>query len=350
MLAGTNPGRRAEPAPASRRSSVTIADIAQAAGVSVGTVSHYLNKTANVSPATAEAVRAAIARLNYQPNLNARSLRVQATQSLGLVLPNLINPFWAELAALVGKRAWEVGYQLIVCSADDSEASEERHLESLHQRRVDGALVVVTGNSLLKGAAQRLPFPTLFIDRRVEGQPSVTTDNLLGGRLAMEHLVGLGHRRIGLIVGEEHVENIQERLAGARQVLEENGLGTRSEYLIRGSQSIETGRLAERWWELDRPPTGVFTTNDVIALGVWQSCLRAGVRIPEDVSLIGYDDIHWSQLTVPPLTTIAQDMSAVVGRGLERLLAATAEEPLSDDSELIPPSLVVRESTRKVGA
>lgn len=342
---GARPGSRS-----SERTerSVTITDIARAAGVSIGTVSHYLNATAKVASPTAEAIRAAMDELNYQPNLNARSLRARTTHTLGLVLPNITNPFYTEVAALIGDQAAQHGYQLILCSSGEDERVEALHLQNLHQRRVDGALVVSTGKRTTPQPGARLPFPRVFVDRRVAGQPSVTTDNELGGRLALEHLVTLGHRRIGFIVGDEHVENIQQRLAGARHVLAEHGLDTAQEHVIRGTQSIETGQEAERFWRSDHPPTAIFTTNDVIALGVWRTCLAAGVRLPQDVSLIGFDNIGWSRLTVPPLTTVAQDVATMTRRALELVIDAIAGTPLHDTTELITPSVVVRESTRKI--
>lgn len=328
-----------------QRRPATIKDIAREAGVSVGTVSHYLNATAKVSPTTAEAVRQAMQRLDYTPNANARSLRTQVTQTIGLIVPNLSNPFYAELASSVGTQAFDIGYQLLVGSSFEDEDCESLHLSALQERRIDGALVVATGRSGLYRGAKPMPFPCVFLDREVTGWPSVTTDNRLGGRLALEHLLSLGHRRIALLVGDEHVPNIQERLDGARQALEQYGVRIADDYVISGSQSVETGRKAQRWWELDDPPTAIFATNDVIALGVWQSCLAAGVRMGEDVSLIGFDDIQWAGLSVPPLTTVRQDIAGMVARGLHRLIAAVGGERPAGGTEYLPPELVIRDST-----
>lgn len=328
---------------------MTITDIAREAGVSVGTVSHYLNGSANVTAHTAEAVQEAIERLDYQPNVNARSLRANATHTFGLVLPNIINPFYAEVAASIGDQASERGYELLLCSSGEDPEREDLHLRTLHQRRVDGALVVATGNSPFQQSPRPLPFPCIFVDRAAPGRPSVTTDNRLGGRLAMQHLLSLGHRDIALIIGDEHVPNIQDRLAGAYEALDEHGVEIAPTRVIRGSQSIDTGREAHRLWAMDRPPTAVFATNDIVALGVWQSCLADGVRLPDDVSLIGFDDIHWASLTVPPLTTIRQDVPEMAAAALELLLAAIAGTPLADETSLITPQVMVRGSTEQLG-
>lgn len=330
------------------RRSVTISDIAREAGVSVGTVSHYINASARVAPPTAEAVRQAMTRLNYEPNVNARSLRSQVTRTLGLIVPNLNNPFYAELADVISDQVFKSGYGLLLCSSCEDVEHESLHLTSLHQRRIDGALIVATGRSRLLRDSQRMPFPCVFIDREGVGLASVTTDNRLGGRLALEHLIELGHRHIALAVGDPHVPNIQERLAGAHEVLTSHGISLADELVIRGSQSVATGQRTDFLWELDDPPSAVFATNDVIALGVWQSCLAAGVRIPEDVSLVGFDDIQWASLTVPPLTTVRQDLAGMTARALNLLSAAIAgEAPDSRSTSRIAPRLIVRASTRR---
>lgn len=325
----------------------TIKDIAREAGVSVGTVSHYLNATANVASAKADAVRQAMQRLDYTPNANARSLRTQVTRTLGLVVPNLSNPFYGELASHIGSRAFDAGYELLLGSSFDDEECESLHLSALRERRIDGALVVATGCSSLHREPRPLPFPCVFLDREVVSGTSVTTDNRLGGRLALEHLLSLGHRRVALLLGDEHVPNIQERLDGARQALQRYGVDVPDGYVLKGSQSVETGRQARRWWELAEPPTAVFATNDVIALGVWQSCLEAGVEVPAEVSLVGFDDIEWASLTVPPLTTVRQDLPRMAARGLQRLMGAVGGQPLDLTTERIPPELVVRQSTKR---
>lgn len=332
--------------PAEGTRTPTIRDIAREAGVSVGTVSHYLNATAKVASPKAEAVQEAMRRLDYTPNANARSLRTQVTRTIGLIVPNLSNPFYAELASNVGSRAFDAGYELLLGSSFDDEACETLHLTALRERRIDGALVVATGRSSLHHEARPLSFPCVFIDREVAAGLSVTTDNRLGGKLALEHLLSLGHRRVGLLLGDVHVPNIQERLAGAREALGRYGVTVAEEHVITGPQSIDTGRKARRWWDLDEPPTGIFATNDVIALGVWQSCLEAGVRLPDDVSLVGFDDIQWASLTVPALTTVRQDLPAMAARGFARLIGAMSGEPLPVATEHIAPKLVIRESTR----
>jgi DNA-binding LacI/PurR family transcriptional regulator len=328
--------------------SVTITDVARLAGVSVGTVSNYLNGTARLAEKTAEAVRSALSELEYEPNLNARSLRSQATGSLALLVPNVFNPFYGEIAALVEAGATERGYQLLLCVSGDDSRHDRFHLRALHQRRVDGALLVIAGATAPDDLDNNTPYASVFLDRVVASRLSVTTDNHLGGRLAMEHLISRGHRRIAMVIGDEHVENVRRRLTGATEVLAEHGLAVAPEHVIRGEQSVESGREASRFWELEEPPTAVFTTNDVVAIGVWQSCLVAGKRVPDDVALMGYDGIEWSRLTVPPLSTVRQDLPAMTTMAMELLFARIHGERPSNEVRSIPPSLVIRESTGRI--
>jgi LacI family transcriptional regulator len=324
---------------------VTIADIAEQAGVSVGTVSNVLNGSARVAPKTEKAVRDAMDRLSYQPNVNARSLRSRVTRTLGLVLPNITNPFYAELAASFGEQAFQFDYELLLCSSGEDPRREELHLATLQQRRVDGAMIVATESSPLHRSAGRMPFPCVFVDRAAVGARSVTTDNWLGGRLAVEHLLGLGHRTIGLAIGDEHVPNIQERLAGARDALDAYGLTVRDEHIIKGPVAVDTGLQGEWLWTMDDPPTAVFATNDVIAIGLWQSCLAAGLDVPGDVSLVGFDDIRWAEFMVPPLTTVHQDIPAMTEHALAMLIQSIAAHELAPREQRVAPWLIVRGST-----
>lgn len=330
----------------SNNQKVTIKDIARLAKVSVGTVSNYLNGTAHVAEDTRQQIETVINQLNYHPNMNARSLRSKRTQSLGLLVPNISNPFFSEIARLIERYAWEAGYQIFLCDSDGDKEREEAHLETLYQRRVDGVIIIHTGNKSLRRLVENWSIPTIFVDRHLKGLPSIVSDNELGGKLSLEHLLSLGHVRVAIMAGDAHVDNVQERLKGAYDVLDQHGIEVPGDYRIEGTQSLETGIEAHRFWDLPEYPTAVFTTNDVIALGVWHSCLARGLRIPEDVSLIGFDNIQWSALTVPPLTTVAQDIEAICNGAVTALDKAINEQAsLGSDTQLIQPQLLIRGST-----
>lgn len=344
-------GKRRQP----RQRSITIADVARRAGVSVGTVSNYLNGTKRQTEATRRAVREAMDELGYEPNINARSLRAQTTRTIGLILPNIVNPFFTDLAAVTEQRAWDRGYQVLLCSSLDDVETEATQVRSLHQRRVDGALIAATAHSEFREPSRAVPFPAVFLDRALTGRPSVATDNLLGGRLAAEHLVSLGHRRIGLVIGDPSLENIQDRLTGAEQLLAEHGLRVAPQHRFEGPQSLETGLKAVSLWDQDEPPTAVFATNDIVALGLWRALQRRGLEVPGDVSLVGFDDVRWIEITGPELTTVRQDVDLLANRALDLLLewveAAPDDPPqaVQDTAhDLLDPTLVVRGSTSPV--
>jgi LacI family transcriptional regulator len=325
----------------------TIKDIASLAGVSIGTVSNYLNNTTRISEHTTIAIEQAIRELGYQPNLTARSLRSQQTQSLGLVVPNISNPFFSEIARLVSQYAWQAGFQIFLCNSENDALREKTQLQTLYQRQVDGVIIIHSGSEQIAQMVAASSIPTIFIDRDLKNHYSIVSDNELGGSLSLQHLVEMGHSRIAMISGDKHVKNVQERLSGAYQVLQDYGLEVPAEYIIDGTQSLETGLQAKRLWQLPQPPTAIFTTNDVIAIGVWHSCLAHQIAVPQHISIIGFDNIQWSALTVPPLTTIAQDIDTICSLSIQMISDVVQEKvTLNQFIEYIKPSLIIRGSTQ----
>jgi LacI family transcriptional regulator len=331
----------------------TIKDVARAAGVSVGTVSHYLNGSVRVGAERSERIREAIAALGYHVDLGARGLRAGTTRTVGLVVPNISNPFFGEVARSIEHALTAEGFQTFLCDSGEDPAREEAYLENLASRRVDGLLVIYAdegaGPSRLGGIAG---VPLIFVDRGVQGHASVTIDNEHGGRLAARHLLDLGHRRIAVMIGGRDVANVALRVEGFVRELDDQGAPIAGEYILEGPQSLTFGSAVDGLFALAEPPTAVFTTNDIIAVGVWQKLLSMGLRVPHDVSLIGFDDIELCRSLIPPLTTIAQDKQALGRLATERLLRAIsargehADRPEgAEDAAMIEPRLIVREST-----
>jgi LacI family transcriptional regulator, galactose operon repressor len=328
------------------RAEVTIRDVAGHAGVAVGTVSNYLNGSAPLAEATARRVQRAIDALGYRVHLAARSLRSRRTQSVGLVLPNISNPFYAEVARAIEHALWDRGFQTLLCDSSQDAERERMHLEALESRRVDGILMIRTADWRLPRSRVLHPrVPIVFVDRSVDGMPSVTSDNRLGGELAARHLAQLGHRAIAILAGENAVGNVRERLDGFRAELARHGVTVAPRYLATGPQAIELGREVSRWVKARPRPTAVFATNDIVAIGAWRQLVGMGVRIPADLSLIGFDDIEMSNLSLPPLTTIRQDKAALGREATAVLLELLAGTAPRARPTLIPPSLVVRGST-----
>jgi LacI family transcriptional regulator len=327
----------------------TISDVAKAAKVSVGTVSHYLNGSARVAEETALRIQRVIDELDYQVDLGARGLRAKHTRSVGLLLPNISNPFYAEIARSIERHLSVSGYQVLLCDSFEDSSREDEYLSNLVSRRVDGILMVYSRErDRLKELAKSSKVPVVFVDRGVPGTSSVQTDNRLGGRLAARHLIELGHRRIGVMAGEPEVRNVQQRVEGFREELEASGLRFDESLVLEGEQALSFGQRVEELLLRDNRPTAIFTTNDIVAVGAWRRILELGYHIPRDIALLGFDDIEMSRLTVPALTTVAQDKQALGQRAVALLLQLIEGAEVARDKELlvIPPTLVERGSTK----
>jgi LacI family transcriptional regulator len=330
----------------------TITDVAKAAGVSVGTVSHYLNGSARVAEETGKRIQQAIDELGYQVDLRGRGLRAKHTRTVGLLLPNITNPFYAEIARHIEHSLSLAGYQVLLCDSFDSTSREDDYISNLMSRRVDGILLIYSQErDSLQELSRRSKLPIVFVDRGVPGEASVHSDNRLGGRLAARHLLELGHQRIALLAGEPHVRNVRERVAGFREELEAGGVPLDASLVLEGEQALSFGhRVDELLGEERQAPTAIFATNDIVAVGAWRRLIELGYRVPEDVSLVGYDDIEISRLTLPPLTTVAQDKHAIGQRAAALLmeLIEVGQAAPHDKGVVIPPGLVERGSTARV--
>jgi LacI family transcriptional regulator len=250
---------------------------------------------------------------------------------------------------------WEKGYQTLLCISDNDPNRETLHFANLLNRRVDGVLMIYCSEeSAIDALMQTVNVPVVFADRLVTGHPSVAGDGFIGGQLAAQHLLELGHRRIGVLAGDAMIKNVGQRVAGFRQDFEAGG--GQLVMVLEGHQSLDLGLRVEdvlgNQKRADRV-TAVFATNDIVAIGAWRRLLELGYKIPEDISLIGFDDISMSRLLVPPLTTVAQNLSQVareaaallielIGhRRSNRLNGASGESV----NRLIAPTLIVRGST-----
>lgn len=323
----------------------TIKDVARLAGVSLGTVSNYLNGRAPVAKPTAGRIQKAIDELGYRIDWGARALRVRRTKSVGLIVPDISNPFYSEIARVVAHELWDHGFQTLLCDSASNEEREFMHLHNLASRRVDGVLMIYSSERAdFKHIGDDLDVPISFIDRDMPGFPSVTSDNYLGGKLAAQHLVTLGHRCVAVLEGAGGVPNIQRRMAGFRDGLASYGVSLPAANVATGPQSFELGLLAESLMTLEPQPTALFVTNDIVAIGAWRTLLGLGYRIPEDVSLLGFDNIEMSRLLIPPLSTVAQDKVAM-GREATLLLLGLIAGEQTPSSVVIAPHLVFRGST-----
>lgn len=304
---------------------VTIKDVAAAAGVSTATVSRVLNGHSSPTAATRDRVYDAVARLGYRPNGVARSLRVTRTATIGLVLGDVANPFFGELARAVEEEADAHGFSVIVGNADERPQRQERYVGSLLDRRVDGLLVVPTaGESPLLAEAVRRGTPVVLVDRTLPGldAPTVAVDGRDAIHGLVGHLTGLGHRRIGVIAGPRTVSTGRERLAAVTEALDAGGLPVPVELVRYGDFQLASGqRGAAELLDLSSPPSVIFAADNLMALGALLEIRRRGLRIPADVGLASFDDLPWFALHQPPVTAIAQPV-AELGREAVTVLRA----------------------------
>ena len=349
MKSTTNPGRGNRAAASQAQGPITLEMVAQAAGVSPSTVSRILNGTAVVSALKKQAVDDAIARLGFVPNPMARGLAGGRSLSIGVVTQAIDSPFYGAALRGIEDALDPAGYSPLFVSGHWNAAAEARCIEVLRSRRVDG-IIVLTGrltDAALKAIARQLPVVATGRSTRAPGLFSLAFDNMEGGRLATRHLLALGHQRIAFIAGDADHPDANDRHRGYRQALEEAGIAYDPALVVPGEYHEVSGLLAvDRLLESRQRFTAIFAANDQMACGAALGLHRRSLRVPEDVSLVGFDDLPTSMYTLPPLSTVHQP-AFELGR-----LAATAMLQLLGGSTptvvVPPPRLIARESSRRL--
>ncbi|MFD9819139.1 LacI family DNA-binding transcriptional regulator [Streptomyces violascens] len=323
-----------------------IKDVAAEAGVSVATVSRVLNSHPSVSEAARARVLAAVETLGYRPNAVARSLRTDQTRTLGLVISDVLNPYFTELARSVEEAARALGYSVIIGNADERPELQDHHVRTLLDRRIDGLLVSPTdGGSPLMLEAARGGTPMVFVDRWIPGidVPVVRADGRAAIRDLVAHLHRLGRRRLAIIAGPAATTTGSERVEAFRAALGEHGISLPDDYVGQGDFQAASGRRAtERFLALPEPPDAVFAADNLMTLGALDALRARGLRIGDDIALAAFDDIPWFVHTDPPITAIAQP-TGELGRAAVRALADLIEGR-TPRSVTLPASLVVRRS------
>jgi DNA-binding LacI/PurR family transcriptional regulator len=335
----------------SRTHQPTMKDVARLAGVSVQTVSVVVNDKAVVAPETRNRILAAIEELGYRPQAIARSLRTGTTRTIGLMVADITNPFFARMADAVEDQAHAAGYSLILYNTHSDPEREQTYLQIAAQRWVDGMLFVTTTDELHGlHALQDAGIPAVAIDRIPHGYggPHVILDNRMSGWLAAEHLLGLGHRDLVHICGPLDLRLSLERLESFESALHERGLTPVPHVVGDASWSCESGyRAMLTLLEGERRPTAVFAGNDRLAIGAMRAIVEAGLRIPEDVSVVGVDDIELAAYQTPPLTTIRQSLRDVATLATRILLDHIRGTDSRHSRVVFEPELVVRQSTTR---
>ncbi|MDB5847172.1 MAG: LacI family transcriptional regulator [Rhodoferax sp.] len=331
----------------------TIKDVALHAGVSVTTVSHVVNDTRHVSKEGRSRVEAAIVALGYVPSAVARSLKSNTTRTLGMLTPNSSNPYFAEIVRVVEDRCFAAGYTLILCNTEDESPRQSVYLKVLAERRIDGLIVVSTGDDeALVSQLRGLRMPTVLLDREIDdpGCDLVETAHMDGGLLAVRHLLSLGHRRIACIGGPVHVTAGEQRIEGWRLALAEAG-GAADGLLWRGGFTSQGGYEAMhailRSDHAAKRPSAVFVCNDLMAIGALRAVHESGLRVPDDISIVGFDDIELAAYTSPPLTTVAQPKDRIGALAVDMLLERVSGRRLETRKVVLQPELRVRASTAR---
>jgi len=327
----------------------TILQVAKKAGVSPTTVSHVINKTRFVSEEVIERVQAAMDELGYQPNALARSLRRGETHTLGLILPDSANPFFAEIGRSIEVEAFQYGYSVILCNAEGDAQKEMLYTDVLSKKQVDGMIFVATGeesDSVQILLRQRLPL--VLVDRQLPGveADSVLTDNRQGGVLAANHLAGAGHRSFGCVTGPSFLTPSAERVTGFLDTLGQAGFPPSEVKQVRGDFHPKSGY--EGGLELlagAMRPTAVFCCNDMMAIGLYRAADELGLRIPEDVAVVGFDDIDLSSYLTPPLTSVSQPKTEIGRAAIQLLLNRIRNRELPAQRVILDTHLVVRKSS-----
>lgn len=326
----------------------TIKMIAEFAGVSSATVSKVINgKDQSISEDTRRRILEIVEREGYIPNGVAKSLRIKNTKTIGLIVPDVTNPFFSEVAKGIEDAAAKRGYSLILCNTDNKENKEKMYLKILQEKKVDG-LIITASHSKLGDQLDKVSTPVVLIDRDINTSKPVgriTVDNITGGRLAAEKLLESGCRNIVHITAELENKPAAERYKGFVEVLGGNGIEFSKSGLYTGYFTVETGyegimKLSELL-EFD----GVFCGNDLIAIGAVKALRELGRRIPEEVSVIGFDDIALSKYIDPPLTTIRQPIYKL-GENAIMVLLGLVEGGSTEESVVLQPELMERMSCR----
>ncbi len=333
------------------RTKYTMRDVARLAGVSTSTVSAVVNGVTPVSPERKEKVIEAMTALDYHPDVIARSLKTGKTNAIGVIVPDITNAFYPEVVRGVEAAAQVSGYSVLLCDSNEDPQTEARHLAALFSRRVDGVLLACCADSTAYDAMIRRRFPVVFVDRlpSAAAEGTISTDNIDAGYIAAKHLIALGHERIAIVAGHLGLSPHRDRLEGFRRAMQEFHLPIIEQYLMCGDVQIEDSLAAgHRLLSLPVLPTALMVSNNKLMLGILQALEETGIQVPQQLSILGFDDQIWNKYFSPRLTSVAQSTHDMGIRAFDLLLQIMNHQELQNPWEKhlrLPAELRIRDST-----
>lgn len=327
----------------------TIIDLARAAGVSKTTISRYLNGEAkgHISAPTQERIRKAIVQLNYRPNEIARELKGTRTRCVGIIINDLTNPFFLTMLRGIESRLREAGYNMMICNSDMDINREIDLLKMLDQKRMEGIIIIGLNMPAEHISKLNILAPIVLFERDEEEfrYDSLKIDNRKGVNLAVEHLIKKGYRRIAHIRGTDNVIS-NERTETFIDCMKRHSMFVRDDFIVSGDYKMETAyKATSRLFRLDVKPDAIFCSNDMMAFGAMRYLIEHGYRIPEDVAIVGYDDIEMAKVVTPALTTVRQPVLQLAQKGTDILLKRIHQEKMPERQDIVlEPELIIRKS------
>ena len=329
---------------------VTIKDVAAAAGVSRQTVSRAINNQGEISPDTKKRVLQAIEELGYRPNRLAQGMVTQRTKTVALLVTDIANPFFPEVARGVQDTARKNDYNVFLCNTDDNAEEEQKIYTSLLSQGVDG--IIILGSLLSDEEISKFAdgYQPIIMTNRFVDHPHINlliVDNILGGALAAEHFIKQNHKNVGIVTNERFAFSQIRRVQGFRDVLTKHGIPHDDSIMETGAPIIAGGYEATKTLLTRKPNiTGIFTYNDLMAIGALRACRDMGLRVPEDISIIGFDDIHIASMVTPSLSSVHVDKYEIGTKAMNRVLEMLDNPDTVFPHQNISVELVLRESTR----
>jgi len=320
----------------------SIRDVARAAGVSVATVSRALTSPEKVSENSLKKVKDAIKEVGYRPNLLARNFRSARSYAVVVLVPNITNPFFSQVIQAIEDRAQQKGYAVLLGDTRESSKREEEYVNRVETRLADG--VIQLRPQLMNKTPTTIPWVTACACRDTPG-PSIRIDDVAATQTIMEYLLSLGHRKIGCITGFRENPHTIERLEGYKQSLTNAGIEVDKELIAEGDFTLWSGQnAAHKFFQIDKPPTAIFSMNDEMAIGAIQTIKSKGLSVPKDVSVTGFDDITYAKYWDPGLTTIAQPAEEFGKISMDLLLRIIEGEQLERQDIVLPTEFIIRKS------